>query len=516
MGSFGWSLPLVPLLGQKPATVGRVRRLVREALAAVWSDALPYPAWTAAEEWAFQVDLSLLTVGPSGGERDPAEDLSFRFYDGVDWPAQLCNHWLRLALAAGRRRFEAALAAGGLAVDPATWPSLLGALRRDEDDPLFVTNDAGAVGRIDDDRVAFWVVGKLGSGSYKPVDRTALEPQLAARVAAIVARRRCGCPYCERIRREACIEDAPGDAGARPLLATLGWRILSSLFAPSGERMIAVRSVGERGTWTLGAPSLQGPWSTLSPLSQKREVLCLAAAAGRFVATLGRSSGALTVMVSTDGGRTWSGPAPSALPRMVSPERFVVSALAPGQVFAFGGRGAKLHHCADGGESWREITASLDGRPVTRWIDVQATAEGRILALVVQRGRVRFAVGDADFHLASRPHPGIEGKQILVLASGTICVFGTRKASARAAVARSLDGGHTWSAKDVEAAAHVRAVEAGARCFWATRGGATDLWVSGDSGARWTPGAAIHPDDLFAEPGHGAIAAVRGTLFCLD
>lgn len=107
MGSSGWSIRLEPLENQTPAAWAEVREATMQFLWETWRDALPSTLLDEAWNWVSLGEDSLLTIGdPDQPSDEPVDRIMFWFYLSVEWPSELADHWLHMAFASGRERFE--------------------------------------------------------------------------------------------------------------------------------------------------------------------------------------------------------------------------------------------------------------------------------------------------------------------------------------------------------------------------------------------------------------------------
>lgn len=499
MGARTWSVPLIATT-ERPATGARVVRLARAALVDEWRTALPQRAFDAAMEWFSDVDLALLEMtAPSTRPRGRAEAIAFRFYDGVDWPLALADHWVRLGLAAGRRRFDAALARLGYAAAHG-WPDTITQLG---DHSPWVSDELGQPGFVDGDDVCFWIVGPHGHGGWRRTEIAALTTETRARIEVARERGGCGCPYCDRLRPPAEV--------ARPLFASDAWFMSAVCPLPRERILVAARWTGERGDVVLVGEGTE--WASVPALARGLDVECVTCTGEHVVVVLGRGARVRQVSLSDDGGHTFAPPRPCGLPRLTYPARFATSLERRAVVFAFGGRGAALHRSDDGGLVWSETRATVDGVAPRRWVDLVARKDCRVEALVVPaRGRVAFAISDDDGRtFVTRGRPALVARRLLV-AGDTTLAFGATK-DGGAAVTRTDDGGTTWSATFAPGGGpHADAAASGLTIAWAIRDGASSLLFSLDAGATFRSGLPIVATQLAVGPDGAFLAAVRGAL----
>ncbi|MFV8755241.1 hypothetical protein ACNOYE_32225 [Nannocystaceae bacterium ST9] len=111
MGGSGWSIDLEPMGGQTPAPWSAVHEATMQLIWDAWREALPRAQLDAAWEWLSMGEDSLLTIGARDQDDDaPAYQITFWFYLSVEWPTELAEHWLGLALTERRGELEANLA----------------------------------------------------------------------------------------------------------------------------------------------------------------------------------------------------------------------------------------------------------------------------------------------------------------------------------------------------------------------------------------------------------------------
>jgi hypothetical protein len=186
VGGSAIGVDLRPLGKGKPtASRGEVYDATRALLVKTWRARLPKKYRDAAIEWVDLGSDSLLTVGVFG-DRDtqdltqPADQIAFWFYDSVDWPIALGEHWLRLALIAVRKDWEKELAKLGYAIK--------GKFLEKSDDHFIVSGDR--IGHPDDDGV-FWQLPEYDFTDYEELDAKTTK-LLAA------AKKKCACPWCAK------------------------------------------------------------------------------------------------------------------------------------------------------------------------------------------------------------------------------------------------------------------------------------------------------------------------------
>jgi len=171
--------------GKPTAPRSEVYDATRALLVKTWRAKLPKKYRDAAIEWVDNGSDSLMTVGVFG-DRDtqdltqPAEDVAFWFYDSVDWPLALCEHWLRLAMIDVRKDWEKELAKLGYAIKG----KYIGA----SDDHFIVAGDR--IGHPDDDGI-FWQLPEDDFTDYEECDAKTMKLVAAAK-------KKCACPWCAK------------------------------------------------------------------------------------------------------------------------------------------------------------------------------------------------------------------------------------------------------------------------------------------------------------------------------
>jgi hypothetical protein len=188
MGSSGWAIRLEPIEGQTPSWWVEVREATMQFLWDVWRSALPRPMFKVAWQWVSWGEDSLLTLGERDQPREePVDRIIFWFYLSVDWPSELADHWLHMALASDRPRFERLMGELGYRIaDSTKYPEL------------------------SNNRYRFAVVGKrIGRPSQEGIywafpthvwqDIAACTPIEQQRGAAVVEGGACQCPLCVKL-----------------------------------------------------------------------------------------------------------------------------------------------------------------------------------------------------------------------------------------------------------------------------------------------------------------------------
>lgn len=129
MGSAGWSYGLRPRGGCEQARLKQVREEILDVLLDVWRKDLG-SSFAMARGWTAYGEDSLLWLGMPGpaADRWVPDRLTFWFSERVEWPMDLARHWLEVALAFRRGRFEQALAKLGFEVDAERWPTVRAAI----------------------------------------------------------------------------------------------------------------------------------------------------------------------------------------------------------------------------------------------------------------------------------------------------------------------------------------------------------------------------------------------------
>lgn len=188
MGSSGWSIEIAPLEGSTPGPWKAVRDVTMQVLWDAWRVALPQAMFEQAWEWVSMGEDSLLTLGdPDQDEDAPTSNIMFWFYLSVDWPSELADHWLSLALGDKRTQLEAELAECGYVIRPGSDYPEIGKHRY-----RFIV--AGKrIGHASEDGV-YWA---LPEHDFQAIGELSAAEKKRAR--ASVAGGACECPYCVRL-----------------------------------------------------------------------------------------------------------------------------------------------------------------------------------------------------------------------------------------------------------------------------------------------------------------------------
>jgi hypothetical protein len=185
MGSSGITVSLT-ILRKRPASKTVLKEAIQNFLRQTWNRALPMASAKAAWNWIGLGDDSLLTLFDTSEEDaesqdEPAGDLTFWFYETVDWPQTLAEHWLALALSEQRPSFERLLEDFGYGVKAnAVYP---------KNKRRFVV-DRQRIG-YPDERGIFW---QLPDHGYE--ENQALSAPLRERAKQVREGAACECPYC--------------------------------------------------------------------------------------------------------------------------------------------------------------------------------------------------------------------------------------------------------------------------------------------------------------------------------
>ena len=187
MGGSAIGVSLRPLSKGGGAPRSQVFDATRALLIKTWRAKLPKKYRDAAIEWVDNGLDSLMTIGtPDNEDLDesedatPADEVLFWFYDSVDWPLALCEHWLRLAMIQVRKDWEKDLAKLGYAIK--------GKYLDKSDAHFIVAGDR--IGHPDDDGV-FWQLPEYAFTDYKELDAKTMKLVAAAK-------KKCACPWCAK------------------------------------------------------------------------------------------------------------------------------------------------------------------------------------------------------------------------------------------------------------------------------------------------------------------------------
>jgi hypothetical protein len=172
--------------GKRSAPRVEVYDATRALLVKTWRAKLPKKYRDAAVEWVDNGLDSLLTVGLYDNERDtqdltqPAEEVAFWFYDSVEWPLALAEHWLRLAMIEVRKDWEKELAKLGYAIK--------GKYLEKSDERFILAGPR--IGHPDSDGV-FWQLPEYDFTDYEELDAKTTKLVQAAK-------KKCACPWCAK------------------------------------------------------------------------------------------------------------------------------------------------------------------------------------------------------------------------------------------------------------------------------------------------------------------------------
>jgi hypothetical protein len=511
MGSAGDSYTLVSLPDREKAPDKRVRDAIVSTLAEVWDDFLPYACRETASGWILLGLDSLLTVEVGGGQ------VIFWFYESVAWPEGIANHWLDLALAARRRDFELALEPLGYAIDPADWPDLSrvheGATR------LFFWH-GGDVGEANPGRGEVdWQWREYGK-SYEmpstPYDE--LDAAARQRVDAVIALGRCACPVCDARFGPAKVgpfEPAGGHETRREALfsakdVTAAARI--------GDTWLVAASSRAHASWAVVAPSLAGPFATVTQLSSRRlGVDHVAVMGSSAVAQIGASSvGERLFSRSDDGGRTWTAPARTAGLPALKRARFFDGGR-PGIVLCAGYPSNEIYRSTDGGASFEVLVkAPAAGGDPIRVLRALLAAGDRLFAIVETKAKkkgVRLctsADGGASFQDVDVP--GLGEPRLLAFWSAegaaAVCCVGTGGAAC------SVDAGASWSMASIGAGSPASIAVSTKSILVAMEAPEPGVYASADGGRTWALASRCAATRVLADPTGESmgLVAVEGTL----
>lgn len=188
MGGSAIGVSVRQLGGKTPAAgCKEVYDATRALLIKTWKAKLPKKYRDAALEWIDSGSDSLMTIGTFDEERlededpsEPATEILFYFYDTVDWPLALCEHWLRLAMISVRKDWEKELARLGYAIE--------GEYLEPSDTKFILAGDR--IGHPDDDGV-FWQLPEDDYTEYGELDAKTMKLVAAAK-------KKCACPWCAK------------------------------------------------------------------------------------------------------------------------------------------------------------------------------------------------------------------------------------------------------------------------------------------------------------------------------
>jgi hypothetical protein len=189
MGSSGYAYGISAIKGIRLSSRKVVYNATIDFVAKVWKSALSPSNYREAKGWILQGDDSLLTLGaPDEDLEAPADRLLFMYYETVEWPLGLAEHWLELALASERVAFEERLKKHGYSLHKRGYPTLdkvKGA--------FFVVGRR--IGQPDDDGV-FWQLPEYDFQEYEELPK-----KTRALAEAVKKGGPCGCPYCVKLGR---------------------------------------------------------------------------------------------------------------------------------------------------------------------------------------------------------------------------------------------------------------------------------------------------------------------------
>jgi hypothetical protein len=133
---------------------------------------------------------SLLTLGDRDQDEDePTDCISFWFYDSVEWPNELAQHWLHMTLASNRQRLEEMLERVGYRIAEQSYPEL--------DDNRYRFAMAGdRIGLPQGDGI-FWA---LPNYEWQLIE--ACTPAERERIDAVAAGGPCQCPVCVKLEKQ--------------------------------------------------------------------------------------------------------------------------------------------------------------------------------------------------------------------------------------------------------------------------------------------------------------------------
>jgi hypothetical protein len=153
-----------------------------------WRVALPQPMFERAWEWVSMGEDSLLTVGDRDQDEDaPTSRITFWLYLSVEWPSELADHWVSLALVDRRAQLDAELAECGYRIRPGSEYPELG-----DDRHRFIV-DGERIGYASDQGM-YWALPE-----YDFQANHQLSPAEQERARASLGDVPCECPYCVRL-----------------------------------------------------------------------------------------------------------------------------------------------------------------------------------------------------------------------------------------------------------------------------------------------------------------------------
>jgi hypothetical protein len=192
MGASGQTLDLLKV-GAKSANAGEVRDAIRGVVTKTWRAALSKAHAKEACQWIdFGADSLLMVAGnesddPGDDAGEPTDAVTFWFYETVEWPQALAEHWLAHALVANRNELDQALKRLGYAIAKDSWYPT----KADLPAQRFIV-DKKRIGRPDDEGV-FWQLPEYDYTVYEGLDAKTKKTALAIKEGAA-----CQCPYCVR------------------------------------------------------------------------------------------------------------------------------------------------------------------------------------------------------------------------------------------------------------------------------------------------------------------------------
>jgi hypothetical protein len=490
MGASGWSIELER--ERNAAPVDELVDAVREHIVEQW---LYWPRrrawWEMAQSWVHR-DLASIEVEENAEARVA---LMFMFYDSVRWPSLLAAHWVNLALARRRRKFEEKLGALGYAIHDSDgrFPTLLLQPRQH----LFFVHD-GKIG-IADRKSIEWQTSTKSELDLPNTPFARLDAKGRAKVLRVLASNRCECPICVELAREIATPTAkpPWRLELVESSGSYDWPHAVRKLVQRRDGMLIVRGDGDRGHDLRSAPSPKGPWTGLATdFTTKGRAIRFLREEGRALVAWTESPDA-PLQISSDFGKTWS-PLPKVVGLRHDDRRFfVVDPHRPKRVFASSRsefvrrshKACELWRSEDGGRSWTNVTMAMSVQPkrlVHGLVYVDTSPDDPDLLFATCRLRqddkplfARSEDGGLTWQLVST-----RVRRVLALPNGVVHGFATL-GEKRAVHEKSIDGGVTWSASGTVKGSHRAAcVTKSGRLFWATN---QCVVTSTDDGATWEP-----------------------------
>jgi hypothetical protein len=469
MGRSGISIRIEPVDSGVSTTEDAIGQAIHGFLRESWERMLG-PDWcNTADLWISMGEDSLLTIEVR------APRVTFWFYDSVEWPIGLAEHWLELALATRRCWLDERLHPLGYRLDLSTIPSIQPFYRRSES-PYLVQGKR--IGRAEQGQL-HWVnerVPPTPCGELDRETRAALETGW------------CHCPACRwfdnaQLCREAA-RAAPGWELEIVDAHSLSEEGRVEIVFDRGEVVLVLSAVRRsRFAWLRGGPG--GPWRRIDPAPTRDwSYLALDPRDGTWVAR----TEAGEMLQSTDGER-WTPLEGEGPPR---------AAMRLGQ------RGPVIWLAGEGA-LWRSTDA---GRTFARrpGLDCEAIEGAGPLLAAMRRYELWVSEDDgASWRQAELP-AFMSFLQVRVDAEeGALVVSGTEEPEETAAVIVSRDGGRSWSwwARGLGQGGHELDKDRWGRWWWSlspARSGAPGLFTSPALGAPWEPCADAVCDGLFADP----------------